>query len=825
MFRSILLLGILQFSYLLINLNGQCSPALIEPAEGAFLDNGCYNGSETMLWNFVWDECQDAERYELYVIGPGASIPSISTQTSNTSYTKWVNDAYISESNQYGWIWRVRAMIDGEWGSWSERTFNVEPPDYDCDQANQNTPPDKPQLLTPSNGIDFFGGNLTFSWLCDDSDDDPLTYALRFSEDGIDFEDYNYVYLDTEFLVEFDDPFRPQDLGTIYWKIIATDGNSETESDIRTLVLVERPTIITADIIDISDNSASSGGQIIINNDVSISSRGVCWSTSSNPNIYDSYTQDGSGAGSFTSSVTGLLPTTRYYLRSYAIYNSEVQYGDQVSFFTISSTSPPVVSTGTITNITSNSAESGGEIISDDGSMISSRGVCWSTAQNPTVYDSHTVDGSGAGSFTSNVTGLLSETNYYLRAYAIYDSEVYYGGQGSFFTLNSASPPDISTGAVNNITSHSAESGGEVVSNDGFMISSRGVCWSISQNPTVYDSHTVDGSGTGSFTSSITGLLPETTYYLRAYAIYDSETFYGDQVSFLTLNPITIPSVSTAEIINITSHSAESGGSDISDGGSAINSKGVCWSVNQYPTISNYYTSDGSGSESFNSVISGLSPKTKYYVRAYASNTLGVAYGEQFSFNSELAESLTIELAYFENSELIVDDISDTVHIESGESVTIGSNNMISGGKDPIIIQWEPTNSLNSPNIQNPLASPDTTTTYTYTVFDGSNCSVSGTVLVIVDQTSAINDHGYSLGEIVFPNPTRGELNIKLSGYSDLIVKLDILSTLGQVLFNDQIWHPDENSIISYQLDLPPGVYILNLFTDNIAKQILFTIY
>ena len=92
----------------------------------------------------------------------------------------------------------------------------------------------------------------------------------------------------------------------------------------------------------------------------------------------------------------------------------------------------------------------------------------------------------------------------------------------------------VITGDVTDITQTTAVCGGEVKSENGWAVTERGVCWSTSQNPTVSDSHTTDGSGTGSFTSSITGLTVNTTYYVRAYATNSAGTSYGEQRTFTT---------------------------------------------------------------------------------------------------------------------------------------------------------------------------------------------------------------------------------------------------------------------------------------------------
>ena len=95
--------------------------------------------------------------------------------------------------------------------------------------------------------------------------------------------------------------------------------------------------------------------------------------------------------------------------------------------------------------------------------------------------------------------------------------------------------PTVTTASVTNITATTATSGGNVTDNGGATVTARGVCWSTSLNPTISEPHTTDGSGTGSFTSSITGMEYNTTYYVRAYATNEVGTVsYGDPVPFAT---------------------------------------------------------------------------------------------------------------------------------------------------------------------------------------------------------------------------------------------------------------------------------------------------
>ncbi|MCR4847670.1 MAG: hypothetical protein K5920_02315 [Bacteroidales bacterium] len=195
--------------------------------------------------------------------------------------------------------------------------------------------------------------------------------------------------------------------------------------------------------------------------------------------------------------------------------------------------STPIVTTSNVVDITTNSAVSGGLVTSDGGSFVTARGVCWSTSPHPTISNSHTTDGNGTGSFTSNILGLIEGTVYYVRAYATNGKGTAYGEQKSF-TTPTQTLPTVTTQPVSSITTHSAVCGGTVLSDGNSPVTSRGVCWSTLQNPTIYSNHTTDGSGTGVFSSNLSDLLQNTTYYVRAYATNEVGTAYGSQVSFTT---------------------------------------------------------------------------------------------------------------------------------------------------------------------------------------------------------------------------------------------------------------------------------------------------
>lgn len=227
-----------------------------------------------------------------------------------------------------------------------------------------------------------------------------------------------------------------------------------------------------------------------------------------------------------------LQANTQYYYQ-YEYSTGVDTYKTDISSFATNDYTVPMVSTADITNITALSAQCGGDVIDDGGLEITARGICWSNNTNPTIDDCHTSNGTGSGSFTSNITELTISTKYYVRAYAINSKGTSYGNTREFTTTDGK--PTVITNEVTNITGTSAKCGGNVTSDGGFPVTERGVCWSISQNPTINDSHTNDGIGTGFFTSNIINLNGSTTYYLRAYATNSQGTSYGDQKTYQTL--------------------------------------------------------------------------------------------------------------------------------------------------------------------------------------------------------------------------------------------------------------------------------------------------
>ena len=310
-----------------------------------------------------------------------------------------------------------------------------------------------------------------------------------------------------------------------------------------TTLSISLPVVATGTVTGITTSGATVSGNLTsLGSGVSeVTQHGHCWSSeTTTPIIDDNENKTSYGTksttGEYESNLVGLSEGTLYYVRAYAVNGAGTAYGDAVSFTTEQSGSYPAVITAAVSSVTETSAICGGSISSDGGSAVTAKGVCWNTVFNPTITDNHTDDGSGTESFASEITGLTPNTAYYVRAYATNSTGTAYGAQASFTTLEEPDLPTVTTASVIEVTISTAVGGGNVTSGGDSPVTARGVCWNTAGSPEVSDDHTVDGTGTGVFTSNITGLDENTTYYVKAYATNSGGAAYGEQVNFTTLH-------------------------------------------------------------------------------------------------------------------------------------------------------------------------------------------------------------------------------------------------------------------------------------------------
>lgn len=437
--------------------------------------------------------------------------------------------------------------------------------------------------------------------------------------------------------------------GTTYY-VRAYAKNSEgtsygAEVSFITEQTITLPTVTTAQVTSITQTTATGGGNVTATGNATVTERGICWSTSHNPTTNGSHASNGGGTGTYSVNMAGLTPNTTYYVRAYATNSAGTAYGSEVSFTTLQNVSLPTVTTNQVTNITQTTATCGGNVTSAGGATVTERGICWSTSHNPTTSNTHANSGTDTGTFTINMTNLTANTTYYVRAYAINSAGTAYGSEVSFTTLQSVNLPTVTTSQVTNITQTTATGGGNVTATGGGTVTDRGICWSTSHNPTISGNHASGGAGAGTFSVNMTGLTANTTYYVRAYATNSAGTAYGSEVSFTTLQNVVLPTVTTSQVTDITQTTATGGGNVTNDGNGTVTERGICWSTSHNPTTSNTHASSGTGTGTYIVSMSNLTANTTYYVRAYAINSAGTAYGSEVSFTTASIPTYTISVS------------------------------------------------------------------------------------------------------------------------------------------------------------------------------------
>ena len=218
----------------------------------------------------------------------------------------------------------------------------------------------------------------------------------------------------------------------------------------------------------------------------------------------------------------------------------------------------------------------------------------------------------------------------------------------AFTGCHKVSIPSVTSAPVRDVSATACTAGGEVTADGGGEVIERGVCWGVEATPECGGDHVCVGKGLGSFSCGITGLTPSTTYYVRAYAVNDAGTAYGEPVAFTTLSsgngggddgggetPVNLPQVTTAQVTNVMYDAATGGGEVIDDGGANLLEQGLCWGLEHEPDLSgSHIVAAKTDHSTFVCGITGLMPNTTYYVRAYAMNRVGVAYGSEVCFET-----------------------------------------------------------------------------------------------------------------------------------------------------------------------------------------------
>lgn len=326
-------------------------------------------------------------------------------------------------------------------------------------------------------------------------------------------------------------------------------------------------------------------------------------------------------------------------------YNSSVTFyaeGGEISVpvkMEVPVLSAPAVVMESVSDITYDGVVLKGTVTSIGSSVITRHGFCYGKNSEPTVGDkiANLGDCKSPCSMTTTLSGLENSTKYYVRAFAENAEGTAYSSEILSFTTSAlpVAPEVLTVMDVADVTSNSATAKGMLVSDGGGKISAYGHVWNTTGNPTLTNGSKTDlGAATSmsSFTSELKSLQSDTKYYVRAYAVNEMGTTYGDQTSFRTeKTPVQI----VTAVNDYTYRSADLSASITAYNGHTVTEMGFCWNKTGVPSISDQHVV---ADDMFTASATGLDPETRYYVSAYVKTSEGkVFYGNDVVFTTNAA--------------------------------------------------------------------------------------------------------------------------------------------------------------------------------------------
>jgi uncharacterized protein (TIGR02145 family) len=304
---------------------------------------------------------------------------------------------------------------------------------------------------------------------------------------------------------------------------------------IKNSVNLKLPTVVI-DSISLKTPKPTVYGRVTDKGNGFIGKVGICYGQNNNVNLKDTIVNgEISSNGLFSCTMKVNVPNSTYYVRAFAAND----LGSGFSKESICKTTifVPQLSLVTFSNISATTFTSSAWVDNDGGNAVLAKGVCWSIIANPTTSGNKTSDGVGQAIFESNVSGLIANTSYYVRAYATNAKGTGYNEQVQLITL-----PNVNVGTPSSLTFKSATLSGIIPNQGNNPIIEYGHCWSTTSNPTISENKIVSSNLIASnFTTAMTGLMGNTKYYVRAFIKNNSGTNYSSEITFTTPpNPYTV---------------------------------------------------------------------------------------------------------------------------------------------------------------------------------------------------------------------------------------------------------------------------------------------
>ncbi|MCP5048005.1 MAG: hypothetical protein GY940_12585, partial [bacterium] len=483
---------------------------------------------------------------------------------------------------------------------------------------------------------------------------------------------------------------------TFHYRVVASSSAGTTYgADMTFTTTAPIPTAVTGAATSVGTTTATLNGTVNANGVNTAVTFEYGTTTSYGSTITaDQSPLTGSSDTAVTVNLIGLTPNTTYHYRVVAQNEHGTAEGSDMTF-----TTDPVLPTAVTqpaSGVGAASATLNGTVnASNDSTTVTFQyGTTTSYGSTVTAIQSP-VTGSSDTAVSANISGLAPNTTYHFRVVAQNSGGTVDGADLTFTT--SAVAATVTTTAATGISDTGATLNGLVnANNDSTTVTFEyGTDTSYGNVVTAVQSP-VTGSSDTAVSAVISGLTPDTEYHFRVVGVNSSGTANGADLTFTTDPPPT-PTVTTKPVTNIGTTSAQSGGDVTDEGSSVVTARGVVWSTSPNPTLADNVTTDGAGPGSFVSTMTPLTEGTTYYVRAYATNSFGTAYGEEFEFTTNSAH-VFVTIKKPDNGDVV----SGSVRIKAVAHATgptnidrveffIDSNMISSDTKPPFQVYWNST--------------------------------------------------------------------------------------------------------------------------------------
>ena len=401
----------------------------------------------------------------------------------------------------------------------------------------------------------------------------------------------------------------------------------------------KKPTVETLEILGSTATTVSVSGEVVQENGAPVTASGFCWGNTADFSFQTKQSKAVSDRkAKFDATIEGLIPNQDYFIKAFAINEVDTAFGDVLSFKTADGLGS--VKTLKPTHIFATKVDCGGLITAPGEAAVEQRGIYLMPKATPSDADSLIVIPMATDSFYCTISRLKPSTTYYVRAYAKNKYGEYNGAQIESFTTTDGLPL-LNQGDFKLVTTSYKYADFQLnITDEGDSpVTQWGFCFSNSEYPTIEASDTVIcGEGVGKFIGRISKLEQQKEYYVRGYATNAMGTRYTEGAGIRTILLSTLPTLTTTAVG--TAQMKEGyivvGGEVLAEGASSVTESGICWNTQPQVSLSKAlgHKALGSGMGLFSGQIDGLRGGTVYYLRAYATNSEGTAYGEEISITT-----------------------------------------------------------------------------------------------------------------------------------------------------------------------------------------------